>query len=330
MSRPSQSPVDVPRHADASMRPHRAPATPAPLVTIGLPVYNGEDYLEEALDGLLGQTFADFELVISDNASTDRTAGICHTYAARDPRIRYVRQPTNLGAVANHNLLVPLARGRYFKWVGHDDLYAPELIERCVEALEAHPEAVLVNVWDGVVDEQGRTTTVPYPLDTANPSPHLRLRSLLNVNGGNDFYGLFRTESLRRIRPLGGYLHSDRAYMAELALNGPFHQVPEVLFHRRDHPNRTSHAGRASEVVAKLAPGRSGPLRDSPLRLYGEYVFGLFSAVLHAHIPVAERVRCLRELTAFFMTRLRPGVARQVLTGAAPPAEAPVVTRPEP
>jgi len=295
-----------------------------PTVTVALPVYNGEDYLEEALDGLLAQTFTDFELVISDNASTDRTAEICREYAERDPRIRYVRQSTNVGAVPNHNLLLPLARGRYFKWVGHDDVYEPRLLERSLEAIEAHPEAVLVNVWDGVVDENGHRRVVPYPLDTANPSPHQRLRSLLRANGGNDFYGVFRTESLRRIRPLGSYLHSDRSYMAELAMNGPFHQVPEVLYYRREHPHRTSHAGLAREVVAKLDPSRAGSGHRRSLVLYGEYVRGLFSAIMHARISWSERARCFGELVAFFGDRFRPTVIRRVLTGAAPSADAEV------
>ncbi|HET8663516.1 MAG TPA: glycosyltransferase family 2 protein [Nocardioides sp.] len=293
-----------------------------PSVSVGLPVYNGEDYLEEALDGLLAQTYSDFELIISDNASTDRTPEICQAYATRDKRIRYVRQPTNLGAVPNHNVLLTLARGRYFKWVGADDIYLPRLLERCVEAIEAHPEAVLVNVWDGVVDEFGNRTPVPYPLDTASPSPRARFRSVLRANGGNDFYGLFRTADLRRIRPLGSFLHSDRAYMAELAMNGPFHQVPEVLFYRREHPARTSHAGLAREVVAKLDRSREQRGPRNSLLLYGEYVRGLFSAILHARIPWTERGRCAWELLAFLIDRFRPAILRRVVSGAAPTAAA--------
>src|SRR3954454_13625589 len=87
-----------------------------PRLTIGLPVHNGERYLEESLTALMKQTFSDFELIISDNASTDGTEAICRRHADQDPRIRYIRQSHNLGAADNHNLLVPLARGEYFKW----------------------------------------------------------------------------------------------------------------------------------------------------------------------------------------------------------------------
>lgn len=297
---------------------------PSPLVTMALPVYNGENYLEEALDGLLDQTFTDFELIISDNASSDRTERICREYAARDARIRYLRRPVNVGVVANHNALVPVARGRYFKWVGHDDVYEPDLLARCVDVLEADPTAVLANVWDGVVDEHGSRTATPYLLRTEDPAAHVRFRSVLREDGGNDFYGMFRVEVMRRMKPQGTYLHMDRVLVAEASLMGRFHEIPEVLYYRRDHPERASRAQSARDVLRKLDPARGNRFRHPLVRVYGEYVLGLVGAVMHAPLPWRERARCLRELAAFLGTRLRPSVARQVVTGAAPPAEVPV------
>ena len=96
----------------------------APRLTVGLPVFNGEDYLAEALESLLAQTFTDFELIISDNASTDGTEQICRRYAARDPRVHYVRQPRNLGISANHNVLVALARAFYWQQLLDDGVVA--------------------------------------------------------------------------------------------------------------------------------------------------------------------------------------------------------------
>jgi glycosyltransferase involved in cell wall biosynthesis len=286
-----------------------------PLVTIGLPVYNGERYLEQALDGLLAQTLTDFELIISDNASTDGTAEICRKYAARDPRIRYVRQPENLGAAPNHNLLVPLAKGRYFKWAGHDDLYAPELLEKCVAVLESHPDVALVHVHDGLIDESGTVTTVPaYALETSRPEPHVRLRSLLQVNGGNDFYGVMPIDVLRRVPPHGTFHHADRAFMAHLVLQGRFVQVPEVLYYRREHPDRASRGGSTRQVAANLDPHRADRLRHPLIRLYVEYVIALFGAVWRAPLSVAERARCAREVTRWFLARLRPGRVRALLS----------------
>jgi glycosyltransferase involved in cell wall biosynthesis len=299
-------------------------------VTVALPVYNGENYLEKALDGLLEQTFTDFELIISDNASSDGTGSICQAYAARDPRIRYLRRSVNVGVVANHNAIVPIARGRYFKWVGHDDLYEPELLARCVEALEDDPAAVLANVWDGVVDEQGRRAATPYRLRTEDSVAHVRFRSVLREDGGNDFYGMFRIEVLRHMKAQGTYLHMDRVLVAQASLMGRFQQIPEVLYYRRDHPDRASRAPSARDVLRKIDPVRGDRLRHPLVRVYAEYVLGLVDAVIHAPLPWRERARCLRELAEFFGTRLRPAVARQIVTGAAPPAEVPVESEPSP
>ena len=124
-----------------------------PRLSIGLPVYNGEGLLPEAIEALLGQSYKDFELIISDNASTDGTAEICRDYEAQDSRVRYVRQPSNVGVIANHNGLVAHARGEFFKWASHDDLYAGDYLQRCVDALDEHPEAVLAHAWWVLMDE---------------------------------------------------------------------------------------------------------------------------------------------------------------------------------
>ena len=126
-----------------------------PRLSIGLPVYNGERFLGEALDSLLGQTYEDFELIISDNASTDGTADICLRYAEQDSRIRYVRQPRNIGLIPNHDFVMEEARGELFKCAAYDDLYGRELLERCVEALDADPDAVLAHSWSVMIDESG-------------------------------------------------------------------------------------------------------------------------------------------------------------------------------
>jgi len=151
-----------------------------PRLTIGLPVYNGERYIGEAIDALLAQTYQDFELIISDNASTDGTADICQRYVEKDARVRYVRQPVNIGLAPNHNVVVDLARGELFKWASNDDLYAPELVERCVAALDEHPDVVLAHSWSARVDDVGVVTDAyEYPLNTASPRAPERFRSML-------------------------------------------------------------------------------------------------------------------------------------------------------
>ena len=298
---------------EGEMRPVGDGARPA--LTIGLPVFNGEEYLAEALDGLLGQTFEDFELIISDNASTDSTGAICRDYARRDRRIRYVRQPHNVGAGPNHNLLVPLASAPLFKWASHDDVYEPRLVERCVEMLGRHPEVVLVNVADGLIDDQGSVIDrPPYPLDSESPSPRRRLRSLLMEDGGNDFYGVIRTDVLRAVRPHNSYPHADRVFMAELILAGPWRQVPEVLFFRREHPDRASHAGSVRRVCVQLEPRRANRWRYPLLLLYIEYLLGFFTAVARAPISSREKLRCYYEVARWLTSRAQPSRARRLLT----------------
>lgn len=271
-------------------------ATATPTLSIGLPVYNGERYLRESLDALLAQTFSDFELIISDNASSDGTAEICREYAERDGRIRYVRQAANIGAAPNHNILPTLARAPYFKWASHDDLYDRELLQKCMETLRAHPEATLVHCWDARIDAGGhQSEPSPYRLDTANPSPSARLRSLLYTQGGDDFYGVIRTDVLRRLGPHGSYFNADRTFVAGLALYGPFYQVPEVLYFRREHSGRLSRATTRQRAMG-LDPQRASRFRHPAVRLYGEYVVGYFRTVRRAPLSAAERRRCNLEV----------------------------------
>ncbi|WP_345201229.1 glycosyltransferase family 2 protein [Fodinibacter luteus] len=284
-----------------------------PAVTLGLPVHNGERYLRLSLDSLLAQTFTDFELIISDNASTDGTAEICREYAAHDRRIRYVRQPTNIGAGPNHNILPPMARAPYFKWASHDDVYDTELLRKCMEVFRMHPDATLVHCWDARIDPEGnRLPERPYTLDTANPSPAARLRSLLHTDGGDDFYGVIRTDVLRRLGPHGSYFNADRVFVAGLSLYGPFHQVPEVLYFRREHPNRLSRAS-TRDRAAGLDPLRRSRLRHPEVRLYGEYVAGYYRTIRRAPLSAADRWRCNVEVTRWVGTvTARIGRTRQL------------------
>lgn len=112
-----------------------------PFVSIGMPVYNGERYIRQALDSLLAQTFTDYEIVVSDNASTDATGVICREYEKRDSRIRYVRQPKNLGAARNFKYVLDQATG-YFMWAACDDVRSPDFIEINLRFLQRHPDFV--------------------------------------------------------------------------------------------------------------------------------------------------------------------------------------------
>jgi glycosyltransferase involved in cell wall biosynthesis len=279
--------------------------TTTPKLSIGLPVYNGEEFLRESLDSLLAQTFTDYEIIISDNASTDSTAAICDEYMAKDSRIRYVRQPTNIGAAVNHNAVFAEATADYFKWASHDDLYDPRLLERCINVLDEHDDVILVHADEAFIDEHGTVVaTVPYNHDTNNPDVARRFRSLLFGIGGDDFYGVMRSDVLRRTAMHDSYHHADRTFTAEITLYGRFFQVPEVLYFRRDHPNRSERAKNTVRLrCANLDPKRADPVRHPLPRLLVEYIVGYVSAIRRAPMSSRDRARCLGYLGQFLVSR---------------------------
>jgi glycosyltransferase involved in cell wall biosynthesis len=202
-----------------------------PLVSVGVPVYNGELTIARALDSLLAQDLDDIEIIVSDNASDDATPEICAEYAARNPRIRLVRNPRNLGLAGNFNRTFELARGRYFKWATHDDWHAPESLRLTAKALDENPTASLCATGVSLVDEHGIEFDrwIP-PGDLVEPAPHVRMSRLLRSLGEtHPMYGLLRSSALRRTRLMQSYVGSDRTLLAELSLLGPFVEVADVM-----------------------------------------------------------------------------------------------------
>ncbi len=272
-----------------------------PRLSIGLPVYNGEKFLGEAIDALLGQSYSDFELIISDNASTDGTAEICRGYRERDSRVHYVRQPRNIGMVPNHNFLVGIARGEFFKWASHDDLYAREYLQRCVAALDEHPEAALAHAWCVLLESADEPAElIRYPEGTADRRPPERLRSILFDGRGDWIYSVIRTTVLRQTALHPTYHGCERTLIAELALHGPLYQVPEWLFFRRDHPNQHLASRERSTL---LDPRRASRLRHPALRLYVEYLLGYCSAIRRAPLSRADRRECYGLLARWVSSR---------------------------
>lgn len=211
-------------------------------MSIGVPVFNGERYLEEALSALVRQTFFDLEIIVCDNASTDNTSGIARQFAAEDERIRYVRHPKNLGGARNFDCALQLARGTYFRWAAADDLSARTHVARCLEVLEAEPGVVLAYPRTQFIDAYGGIL-LEYEdrLHLSQERPSDRFDALLrHVRRCNAIFGLMRTNDLRACRPLGSYQGSDIVLLGELALRGRFHEVQEVLFSRRFHRGAAS------------------------------------------------------------------------------------------
>jgi len=258
-----------------------------------------------AIAAILNQTFRHYEFLISDNCSTDRTQQICEEYARRDPRIRYFRQPRNLGSAPNHNLLVNHARGEYFMWVMHDDLYAPTVIERCVEVLDQYPDVAVAYAKMITIDGEGREIE-PVEIDahTVEAAPHRRFaHCILAGNSVHSRQGLLRLSSLRGTMLNLPFRASDHPLVAELALLGKIHEVPEHLYFKRVHPG-TSLSANADPVMLSRWFDTSGvPVR----RWYRVAMYTAFvNAVLrHRELGWREQVRSLLALQRWPLQQLR-------------------------
>lgn len=228
-------------------------------VTIGLPVFNGQRFLRACLDSLQAQTFGDFELIVSDNASTDGTPDIVADYARHDPRIRFERSLKNEGAAWNHRRVLGLARTPYFKWCGADDVCHPEFLATCFAAVKERPDAVLAYPRTEVIDENGAPvarTNEQLPLDS--PDPVCRFGALMSAISitHNPYYGVVRRELFSRVRPLGTFLASDRCLLSQLALLGPFIEVPHYLLSRRWHDGNNRNQHEEQRFYQPTAPAR--------------------------------------------------------------------------
>jgi glycosyltransferase involved in cell wall biosynthesis len=217
-----------------------------PAVSIGLPVYNGDRFLRQAVESILNQTFGDFELIISDNASTDGTEEMCRGFAAQDPRVRYVRNARNVGGGRNANQVFELARAPLFKWHPHDDYIAPEYLERCIEVLRRDPSVILCLSKVRVVGVEGEVLLhrVVDPR-TASPRPDERLGSIIGTPKFSPIgciFGVFRTDVLKRLGGMGVHTSGDRVLLTKVSLYGRFHEIPEYFYFHREHPGRSVHS----------------------------------------------------------------------------------------
>jgi glycosyltransferase involved in cell wall biosynthesis len=213
-----------------------------PLVSVGLFVYNGERFIEEALRSILNQTFTDFELIISDNASTDRTGEIAEAYAKGDDRIRYYRSEKNRGAGWNAQRVYELATGKYFKWAAVDDLVEPDLLQRCVDILESDRGCVVAYASTKEIDENGifiKNYVTPTRADSNDPVSRFR-EMLLIPSWCYQIYGVMRMSALHQIPPQGIYVSGDHVLLVRMSLLGKFHEVPEHLFISRHHSGQST------------------------------------------------------------------------------------------
>lgn len=291
-----------------------------PRVTIGMPVYNGEQFLRQALDSILAQTYTNFELIISDNCSTDQTASICQEYAAKDARIRYIRQQQNRGATPNFNLLVPLARGAFFKWAAHDDVIAPTYLERCMAVLEADESVVLCHTDTQLINQRGEPLK---PLNDGSnhffddqgrivylgkDSPDRKFNSvhaderleavIMHTDWVYEIFGVFRIEPLKRTKLMESFYGGDKLLLAKLVTLGRVVLVRERLFLNRRHPDQSMSLAtiEGQEMWIDVNANHSG-FAHRVKRMRGF----LNAALLMGNMSIDERLGCISVIIRYYV-----------------------------
>lgn len=294
------------------------PISSNPAVSVGLPVYNGEEFLKKAIDSLLSQTFEDFELIICDNCSTDSTQLICETAAKQDPRVSYHRNERNVGAAGNFNKVVELARGDYFAWANHDDLWADSYLEKCVAKLDEDETVALVYAQSAKIDANGLVVgELRKKLGLTNAAPARRLKQYHDLfieidrrKGWHEdaieglwipVYGLMRISALQQTPKIGSYISSDTILLEELLILGRFNEIDETLFFKRDHPGRSM---RASVSYDKRIDWFTGDTKKSKL-IFPKWrlLYERFKVIGRVDLPIGQKMSCLSEMIAFYFRR---------------------------
>jgi glycosyltransferase involved in cell wall biosynthesis len=265
-----------------------------PLVSIGMPVYNGERFLASSLDSLLAQTYENLEIIICDNGSTDATEQICRSYAARDKRVRYHQNSSNIGAPRNFNRTFELSTGEFFKWAAVGDLCAPELVARCVSVLLGRDDAVVCYPKTRLIDENANLLRdYEDRLDLQFSSPHRRLSMLLwNLHMCNVPFGVMRASALKKTRLFGAFPDSDHVFLAELLLYGCFVEIGDRLFSRRMVENSAIKYPSLYDRVAFVDPGTSRRWHLPHWVLFLEHL----GAIHRAPLGWPERLLCYSKM----------------------------------
>jgi glycosyltransferase involved in cell wall biosynthesis len=267
----------------------------SPVLSIGLAVRNGEEYIARCIDSVLTQDFRDLELVICDNASDDGTVAVIEGYLRSDPRISLTINDVNIGLYANVKRVLELSRGTYFRWISADDWLEPGCLSKCVHALERRRDAVGVTTWFTIHTKDGAQRYEEYQGEfPTSDDPARRFERILWLFRQRDatydpVYGVYRREALLRARPLRPSERADWLLSVELALMGPILHIHERLAHRtRDYPVGIDQA----IVRRRLDPVRAEQLNSSPSRLYRD----LYAPAVMADLTPKQLRRCRRAL----------------------------------
>lgn len=260
-------------------------------VVVGLPVYNGQRYLASAIESHLSQSFGDFDLVISDNGSTDATPEICARYAKSDARVRYLRSAENRGILWNHRRVLEAIEspGQYFRWAGADDNMEAGLLQAMVDVLETRPEVEAVMPDTKNIDDDGKIVgSMARVLDLRSSDVFQRARDILLANYQHVIaYGLMRASTLRTMRTRPDYPGWDAVFAWELALRGQMAQPEGPALLRRFHPGSISRVKTVKEMRRWVEPNaRTG--MNFP---HWTWAYERARVLLACPLPARERLR---------------------------------------
>ncbi len=298
-----------------------------PKVSIGMPVYNGGEYLRRAIQTLLNQTFTDFELIICDNGSTDGTQALCREFAAKDGRVRFFENEKNLGAWGNHNRTFELARGQYFKWAADDDEHTPDYLEKTVGVLDSQPDVVCVQGTTKLIDSDGEEITVDdelrgykydragnllvlrppqkwdRALDSDNPAHRFR-DAVLHVGYANEVFGLCRRDVFARTDLQGPYYGSDKVIVVQLACMGKIRILPDKMFLFRRHPDQSASITNAAQRESWNDPNQKViQKKKRASRLYPRWMClkGYWRGMCMARMSLWQRLYSLGVLAVYIL-----------------------------
>ena len=282
------------------------------MASIGLPVFNGEQFLARSIESILGQDTENFELLISDNGSTDSTPDICARYAKMDSRIEYSRLPDNIGAAANYNRVFELSTGKYFKWAAHDDVCQPGFLQACIDELDNNPQLVLCHSLSEAIDHRGkRLGLYEHEPDAMDNTCWRRFANvILKPHYCIPVFGVMRRAVLEQTIRHGDWVGADRNLLAELALYGRVRLLPEVLFQRRHHPDSSISKFPDERQRAAWFQAQHGVKRVYPTwRRLHEYL----AAIRRTPLSPAERLTCRATLLRWLASRHHAGQVNALL-----------------
>ena len=263
--------------------------TSKPRISIGMPLYNREKYVAASIEAHLCQTYGDFELIITDNASTDRGPEICRDFAAKDSRVKFFPNPQNLGATGNFRRCWELSAGEFFRWTPSDDLVSPNLLERAVQILDSDPSIFVAYPRTKLIDGDGAPIgDFEENLHLMQDSPSERWKGVQrNLRLGNLHYGLNRADKFRKTGLLRNYNGGDFPLIAEMSLYGKFYEISDAFFYRRMHEGASSAMKNRTDVMAFFDPTQ----RNKVVPYNWIHLGANLKSVARAPIALSEKLR---------------------------------------